>query len=156
MPQGADEVAQALQRYADRGVFRGFSARRGRGGRLEFQFTWLTRRPMTLTYESPRRALTFKNLLPGVGATPMLHRDLKALIEECRSRAVPAHKRIDARRARLSTSTRHGHLSIALTVRGRHHEYAVQRGLSLVNDLFVLLRSTYPDYLSEHFGLPAE
>ncbi len=111
---------------------------------------------MTLTYEPRRGALTFTNLLPGVGVTPMLRRDLKALIDECRSRAVPPHKRIDARRARLSTSTRRGQLSITLTVRGRHDEYAVQRGLNLVNDLFVLLRATYPDYLSEHFGLPAE
>jgi len=37
-----------------------------------------------------------------------------------------------------------------------HHAYAVQRGLNLVNQLFLFLQERYPEYLIEHFGLPAE
>jgi hypothetical protein len=148
-------VARALQRYADRGVFRGFSSRRGRRG-LEFRFTWLMRQPMTLVYDPRAASLTFPNLLPRVGSTALLRRDLYELIDALRTRAVPAHKRIDGRRARISRSARGGNFSLTLVVRGRHHEYAVRKGLNLVNDLFVLLHSSYPDYLAEQFGLPAE
>ena len=41
--RAADGVAVALQRYADRGVFRGLSIAAGRGGRQNISFTWLTR-----------------------------------------------------------------------------------------------------------------
>jgi hypothetical protein len=153
---GADAVSRALQRYADRGVFRGLSAHSGRGGRLEFRFTWLMHRPMTLLYDPRTAALTFKNMLPCVGSTTSLRKELYGLVDGRRTRVVPAHKRIDARRARLVRSTRNGDFSLTLVVRGRHHEYAVQKGLNLVNDLFVLLHSTYPDYLEEQFGLRAE
>ena len=149
-------MERALQRYADRGVFRDFSAHHGRGGRVAFRFTWLMRRPMTLTFEPRTAALTFTTVLPGVGSASALSTELLALIDARRTRAVPAHKRIDGRRVRLERSTRRGDLSVALIVRGQQHAYAVQRGLNLVNDLFVLLHSTYPDYLSEHFGLSAE
>ncbi len=123
---------------------------------MAFRFTWLMRRPMTLTFEPRTAALTFTTVLPGVGSASALSTDLLALIDERRTRAVPAHKRIDGRRVRLGRSTKRGDLSVALIVRGQHHAYAVQRGLNLVNDLFVLLHSTYPDYLSEHFGLSEE
>jgi len=149
-------VARALQRYADRGVFRGLSSHRGRGGRFEFQFTWLMRQPMTLVYDERAAALTFRNLLPRVGSTALLREELYELIDGLSTRAVPAHKRIDGRRARLIRSARGGNFSLTLVVRGRHHEYAVRKGLNLVNDLFVLLHASYPDYLVEQFGFPAE
>ena len=66
--RGTAAVSAALQRYAARGVFRGFSARPARNGRHDFRFTWLTRQPMTITYDPKSRRLSFRNLLPRVGA----------------------------------------------------------------------------------------
>jgi hypothetical protein len=154
--RGADGVAQALQGYADRGVFRGFSLRTGPGGRQDFSFTWLTPRPMALTFEPATGVLLFKQLLPGVGPNPALVSELKSIVSEHGGRAVPAHRRIDARRMRADCSVRGGHLTLRLKVRGRQHEYAVQRGLNLVNQLFLLLQASYPEYLVEHFGLSSE
>jgi hypothetical protein len=149
-------VALALQRYADRGVFRGLSVNAGRGGRQTFSFTWLTRRPMALTFEPKSGALVFKNLLPGVGANRALVADLKAVVDDHTRRGVPAHRRIDARRLRAACSVRGGHLTLSLQVRGAHHEYAVQRALNLINQLFLLLQASYPEYLIEQFGFSAE
>lgn len=154
--RGTDAIAKALQRYADRGVFRGLSVRRGAAGRQEFRFTWLVPQSFTLAYEPRSGALTFRNLLPGAGRDTALSRELKAMVQDHTGRAVPAHRRIDQRRARVTCWVRRGHLSIALTVRGPHHEYAVQKGLNLVNAMFMLLHSTYPDYLVTYFGLPEE
>jgi hypothetical protein len=154
--QAADRVALALQRYADRGVFRGLSVAPGRAGRQTFSFTWLTRRPMALTFEPKSGALLFKDLLPGVGANRALVADLKAIVEDHAGSAVPAHRRLDARRLRAACSVRGGHLTLSLHVRGSHFDYAVQRGLNLVNQLFLLLQVSYPEYLVEQFGFSAE
>jgi hypothetical protein len=145
-------IALALQRYADRGVFRGLSVAAGRGGRQIFSFTWLTRRPMALTFEPKTGALVFKDLLPEVGANRALVSDLRAIVDDHAGRAVPPHRRFDARRLRAACSVRGGHLTLSLHVRGSHHEYAVQRGLNLINQLFLLLQASYPEYLVEQFG----
>jgi hypothetical protein len=154
--QAPEGVALALQRYADRGVFRGLSVTAGRGGRQAFSFTWLTRRPTALTFDPKTGALVFKDLLPAVGANRGLVSELKAVVDEHSGRAVPAHRRIDARRLRAACSVRRGNLTLSLHVRGAHHEYAVQRGLNLVNQLFLALQASYPEYLVEQFGFSAE
>jgi hypothetical protein len=153
---GADVVAGALQRYADRGVFRGLSSSEGRGGRREFRYTWLTRRPMIVTYDLKTATLTFKDLLPGVAAGSGLGSELKAIVNEQTGSAVPPARRIDARRARVLCRIRQRHLSLVLVVRGTHHTYAVQKGLNLVNQLFLHLHAYYPEYLVEQFGFSSE
>lgn len=154
--RGTEAVSGALQRYAARGVFRGFSILPERNGRRNFRFTWLTRQPMTIAYEPKSRRLSFRNLLPGVGKYPGLVAGLKRIVDDHRGPAVPAHRRIDARRARVTGSIRRGNFSLTMQVRGRHGDYAVQRGLNLVNQLFLLLHANYPEYLVEWFGLRPE
>lgn len=152
----ADAVTSALQHYATRGVFRGFSVHPARGGKVEYHFMWLMRRPMVLAFDPAAGTLVFKHVLPGIGRMADVAAAVKAEIAHRSSRALPAHKRLDGRKAKVAASTRGGDLSVVMTVRGAHHEYAVRMGLNLVNELFVLLHETYPDYLAEHFGLPAE
>jgi hypothetical protein len=154
--RASDAVAQALQHYADRGVFRGFSVKTERRGRLDFSFTWLTRRPTLLTYDPKKRVLSFRNLLPSVGRDRALVSKLKTIVDSHMTATVPSHRRIDARRTRAECSVRSGHLTLTLKIRGAHHTYAVQRGVNLVNQLFLLLHEGYPEYLIEHFGLQAE
>ena len=56
----------------------------------------------------------------------------------------------------MACARRKGALSLTLTVRARHHEYAVRSALALVNDLFLLLHQSYPEYLIERFGASTE
>ena len=153
--RGVDAVTEAMQGYADRGVFRGFSVRR-RGNRVEYRFTWMTRRPMTVAYDSKTHALTFRNVLPGVASKSPLLAEARALVEERTRNGFPAHRRIDARRARVSLALHQGCVSLTLSIQGQHHQYAVKKALNLVNELFVILHATYPDYLAKNFGLPEE
>ena len=148
-------VTAAVQHYADRGVFRGFSVTQERGRRI-FRFLWLTRQAMTLTYDPPTAVLSFAKLFPGVDPTSALLGELKTIVRERTTRAVPEHKRIDGRRVRLSVTVRQGAASLNLGVRGKHHAYAVQRALNLVNDLFLALHASYPDYLIDQFGVSSE
>ena len=152
---GADVVTQALQQYADRGVFRGFSVAQERGRRI-FRFVWLSRQIMTLSYNPRTAVLSFAKLFPGVDPKSAWLGELKTMVAERSTRAVPEHKRIDARRVRLSFAVRQGAASLTLGVRGQHQAYAVQRALNLVNDLFLALQASYPDYLIDQFGFSSE
>ena len=153
--RGVADVTRALQQYADRGVFRGFSASQSRG-RWTFHFVWLSRRSMTMSYDPRTGVLAFAQLFPGVEPRSALLDELKAVVAARTTRAVPAHKRIDGRRVRLSFAVRRNAASLNLAVRGRHHVYAVQRALNLVNDLFLTLHASYPDYLIDQFGFSSE
>jgi hypothetical protein len=152
----SDAVTTALQTYADRGVFRGFRATPLRRGRVEYQFLWQLRRSTRAVLDVRRGRLTFPGLFPGVEARSALVSALDALVASRTSSRLPAHKRVDARRARVSATLRRGEWSLLIDIRGRNAEYAVQRALNLINELFVALHESYPDYLIERFGLSVE
>ena len=80
-----------------------------------FPSRWLTPRPMTLTFEPASGALVFKELLCRRRREPALVSELKALVDDHGGRAVPAHRRIDARRMRAACSVRGGQLTLRLT-----------------------------------------
>jgi hypothetical protein len=149
-----DPVSQSLQRYADRGVFRGFRALPGARGRVEYQFFWLLRRPMRAHYDARRGVLAFPALFPGV--EPGMSAELKGLVAGRAARDQPAHKRLDARRARLASAVRKGDWSLMVTIRGANHDCAVRGALNLINELFLALHQSYPEYLVQHFGLSTE
>jgi hypothetical protein len=100
--------------------------------------------------------LTFAALFPGAGASKEMSGGLRALAGSRGGNDQPAHKRIDARRARVTTTMRQGDLSVAIQIRGANHPYAVRRVLNLINELFLSLHDEYPDYLIERFGLSTE
>jgi hypothetical protein len=145
-----------LLAYANRGVFRAFSERALRGGKQAFRFTWLTREPMTMIWDQAEGTLTFDELLPDVARASPLLAEVQELVGSRSSRSLPEHRRIDPRRARAECTWRRGTVSVVLHVRGRHQAYAVRKGVNLVNEIFTLLHASYPDYLWEAFGLPAE
>ena len=72
------------------------------------------------------------------------------------TRAVPDHKRLDARRAKFACLVRKGDFSLSVEIRGRNQEYAVGKALNLVNEMFVALHEGHPDYLVQQFGISQE
>jgi hypothetical protein len=149
-----DPITAAFRAYADRGVFRGFRATPAARGRIDYQFLWLTRRPMTATCDPRRRTLSFPSLLPDLDAGAA--REVKALVAARTDRAQPVHKRLDARRARITGAVRKGGFSLTVEIRGDNHDYAVKKALNLINELFVALHEAHPAYLVEAVGLSTE
>jgi hypothetical protein len=150
-------IAGALQQYADRGVFRGFSMERGTRGRERYQFAWLTRQPTTAVFDPVRATLSFPGLMPGVRRGSVVARALTAIVEARMGRVgIPAHKRIDRRRALVSCAAGARGFSLEMSLRGRQHEYVVRHALNLINDLFLQLHEAHPEYLIEHFGMSSE
>jgi hypothetical protein len=101
-----------------------------------------------------RGVLTFPALLPQ--ASTAIVTEMKAMVAARSTRAVPAHKRIDARRGKLTAAVRKGDFSLSAEIRGGNHDYVVSKALNLVNEMFVALHETYPDYLVQHFGISQE
>lgn len=149
-------VGAVLQQYADRGVFRGFRTTPRPGGKYEYTFTWLMRRPFTLSHDPARGVLAFRNLFPNLEPRSPIAIALREVVADRTTRRVPAHKRFDGRKAQASCAVRRGTFSLTMRVRGRHEAYAVRQLLNLVNELFLVLHESYPDYLIAQFGLAAE
>lgn len=147
-------VTEVLQEYADRGVFRGFRATPLARGRVEYQFLWLTKKPMTAVFDPHRRRLTFPSALPHVDRG--IAAGMKAIVDARSSRSVPSHKRIDARKCRIAAAVRKGDLSLTAEIRGDNHDYAVSRSLNVINEMFVALHEHHPGYLIERFGISSE
>ena len=155
--RGAREVVRwALEDYAKRGVFSGFEEVEGPGNTTVFRFIWLHDRHMSLTLDPAKRSLRFDRLLPGVKAGDPFTADLKRLVKSLKSDGVPEYRRVDPARAALTCSNRQGHLSVAVTVKKDDYEYAVNRMVNVAHELFVYLRSAWPEYLMEYFNEPEE
>ena len=149
-------VRSALEDYAKRGVFSGFEEADGPRGKTVFRFIWLHDRHMELTLEPAKGELRFDRILPSVNAGTPFAVDLKRLIESLRSDEVPEYRRVDPARAALTCSNRQDHLSVAIKVKRDHYEYAVNRMVNVAHELFVYLRSAWPEYLMEYFNEPEE
>lgn len=117
---------------------------------------WLLRRPMHAVFDPRTGVLTFAALFPGVDRSSALAAGLGSLVAERSMKDQPPHKRIDARRARVTSAIRKGDWSLAMAIRGANHQYAVRHALNLINELFLALHAGYPEYLVEHFGLSTE
>ena len=151
-----DLVSNALQAYADRGVFRGFDEVRMRNGKRGFRFVWLGNRPLDLSLDAQKGVLRFNNLLPNVPLNSMLYDDLKRFLKSRSDRKIPKHRRVDARRAEVIWTNRRGNVSISLTVKNNHYVYGLNRLVNLIHELFVYLNDLYADYMSENFDAPQE
>jgi len=149
-------VRSALEDYARRGVFSGFGEADGPGGKTVFSFIWLHNRHMELTLDPAGAALRFDRMLPGVKSGTPLAFDLKRLVDQLRSDEVPAYRRVDPVRAALTCSIRQDHLSVRIAVKKHDYEYAVNRMINVAHELFVYLRSAWPEYLIEYFNEPEE
>lgn len=147
-------MTTALQAYADRGVFRGFRATRAARGRVEYQFLWLTQKPTRAMFDARGATLRFPSLFPGLDRAAAA--ELRAMVTSRTNRDQPAHKRLDARRARVTGSVRNGDFWLRVDIRGRNHAYAVSKALNLINECFLALHEGHPEYLVERFGISTE
>ena len=144
-------VRRRLRAYADRGVFRGLTEHRPARGRYRFSFTWLAPRPFDLSFDPRRGVLAFEKLLHDVPARSTLYQELKRFVAERSDGRLPAHRRIDPRRASLRATNRRGIVSISLRVKSGHYVYGVTRLVHVVHELFLLLKTSYAEYVWEEF-----
>ncbi len=151
-----DVVRNALQVYAERGIFRGLDEVKTRSGKQSFRFAWLGDRALELAIDTQRALLSFNRLLPNVPSKSSLYSELRKFIKSRYDRDLPKHRRIDAKRAEVICINRAGNVSISLKVRNNGYAYGLNRLVNLVHEVFVQLNDSHPDYMCENFDVPQE
>jgi len=148
-------VAETLEDYARRGVFRGFS--RGPVGRYKaaFRMVWHRDRVFDFIFDFHRKTMRFPVVLPNLPASSEMYSELKKFIKSRQTDKVPEHRRIDNRKARVRSNNRGGDVSIALTVVDGEYEYCTRKLINLVHEIFMafLIDGSYYEYMVETFDL---
>ena len=151
-------VRETLEACAARGLFHDYTDAGTAHGRTEFRLAWYARSPFRLLYDKTRRSLTFRNVLPHIPARSAMYVELRAFLQHRHSTQLPEHRRVDARRARVSCTNRGGSVSVTVTFRGQQPEYGTRTAITVVTDIFkdFLADERYFEYLTEHFTLDAD
>jgi len=156
LTKALDVVRTAIRDYADRGVFRGLDDVKTRNGRQAFRFLWLGDRPLEFSVDIEKSVLIFNQILPNVPSKSPLYTELKRFIKGRCEAELPDHRRIDPKRAEAFCINRNGKVSIGLKVKKKQYDYALNRLVNLIHELFVRLNDLHPDYMCENFNVPQE
>jgi hypothetical protein len=150
-----DLVTEILKNYADRGVFRGFSAGPVRGGHATFKMLWHRDQFFELILDVPKKTLRFPMVLPDVPARSPMYREFRKWVEERHSPDLLEHRRIDTKKARLTAGNRAGRVSLTMTVKGANFEYGARKLINAVHEIYLgfLADGRYYDYMVETLGL---
>ena len=149
-------VAETLEGYARRGVFRGYSQEPEiRDGRCTFKLRWHHGRLFELIFDARRNTLRFPRLLPNVPTDSSMYRELRRFIEQRHSPELLEHRRIDASKAVASPSNRRGNVALTMRLRAGDDEYVVRKLIHLVHEIFLvfLQDGRYYEYMVENFDL---
>jgi hypothetical protein len=149
------KVTDILQGYADRAVFRGFSAGVPRSGRVSYKIVWHHDRRFELILDISKKTMNFPVLLPGIGRESVMYRAFREYLESRQSEELPEHRRIERKKARVRCAIRAGNVSLALIVIDGDVEYAARKLIHLVDEIFkgFLIDGPYYEYMVEHLGL---
>lgn len=146
-------VKQTIASYATRGIFRAYGDQPGERGQSRFSFRWHSDAAFHVVFDSSRRELMFRDLLPAVTSRSPMYRELKAFVEARTSPTLPEHRRIDPRKVRVAVKNRHQKVSLAVSLKDSHLEYGVRKAVNLIHEVFVefLRNPLYFAYMVEHF-----
>jgi len=150
-----ERVTAILEGYAEKAVFRGFSAHAVRGGKATYRMIWHHERPFELLLDVPKKTLRFPSLLPGVPARSTMYQELKAFLKARQSDQTPEHRRVNPAKARLSMANQRGAVSLTVTVKDGDFDYAARNIIHIVHEIFLafLVDGPYFEYMVEQLGL---
>lgn len=141
-PDAVETVAAALENYASRGVFRGFSRGEASASKAAFRMMWHKDRFYEFELDVREQTLAIPVVLPDVPAKSDMYRELAAFVKSRHSGELPDHRRIDAAKAELFASNRRSQVSVGIRVKDGDFEYATRKLVGAVHEIFL-------DFLSD-------
>ncbi len=147
-------VAEILEGYANRAVFRGFSRGPQTAGKATFKVLWHRDRFFDIVFDRKARTITMPLVLPEVD--PAMFKDFQKWILTRHSKELVEHRRIDTRLATLTTARKSGNVSLTITGKAsKDLEYATRRLIHTVHEVFLsfLTDGPYFEYMVEKFDL---
>ena len=116
---------------------------------------WHRDRVFELSFDAARSILRFAVVLPEVPAGSSMYREFREFVTSRHSEEMPEHRRIDRSKAEVRCGNRAGDVSLTMTVSDGDYEYATDRLITLVHEVYLefLYDGRYYDYLIETFKL---
>ncbi len=148
-------VAETLENYAQRGVFRGFSRGPVRQGKASFKMVWHRDQTFELVFDAQKNTLRFPLVLPNVPAASAMYQELKQFIAAQHTDELPEHRRIERARTQIQPSNRGGKVALTAKIVNGDCAYGTRKLVHLVHEIFLtfLFDGKYFDYLVETFDL---
>lgn len=150
-----ETVADTLQEYARRGVFRGFSRGDTRNGKTTFKMMWHHDRLFELVFDASKGTLRIPLVLPQVEAKSAMHREFKSFLKAFRSEELPDHRRVDNEKVEIKSFNRGGNISLTGTVKDGDYAYGARKLIHVVHEIFLvfLYDGRNYEYMIEIFDL---
>jgi len=82
-----------------------------------------------------------------------MYRKLQDFLASRSSKKVPAHRRIDPKKAEVRCTNRRGNVSLTLRVLTGDYEYGARKLIHLVHEIFLEFLGEYFEYQVEAFDL---
>jgi hypothetical protein len=154
-PTPTGVVTSILEGYAEKAVFRGFSAHPRRGGKAAYKMVWHYDRPFELHLDCAKKTLRFPAVLPGVPARSAMYRELQAFVKARQSRELPEHRRVNPAKARIALTNQRGTVSLSLISKDGDFDYATRKIVQMAHEIFLsfLVDGPYYEYMVEQLGL---
>jgi hypothetical protein len=151
----ATAVAQTLEEYARRGIFKGFAAGSILRGRQRFRLVWHANRVFDIVLDVSKHELKVPVLLPSVPSKSTMQSDLGAFLARVASTELPEHRRIDSTKVRLVQSKTRGDVSLTAVVLDEDFEYAARRLINLIHEIYLNFLTTgiYEEYRAKVLGI---
>jgi hypothetical protein len=145
-------IRRLMEEYAQRGVFRGFSRQPTRAGVMAFKMTWHRDLVFDLLVDPGRKTITIPRVLPGVPVD--IYADFKRFVAAHHNADLPDHRRIEKCKVRVRCANRRGSVSMAMAVKDDDYEYALQRLIHLIHEVFLIFINdgAYRDYRVAQLG----
>lgn len=114
---------------------------------------WHKDRFYDLVFDAAKHSLRFPVVLPKVPRG--MYGDFKKFVASRQSIEILEHRRIDPKKVRISCSLKNGNISLLFIAKDRDYEYATQKLIHLVHEVFLIfLRDgLYYEYLIETFDI---
>ena len=154
--KGVPFIRKRVQTLHERGVFQAPVEEAGRAGKRVFRFRWLLGTEFVLECDPAKRRLKIRDLLPFVEKRSFLDDDLRRFVAGRTDKSLPAHRRVDPKRAELAYTNHRQSVSLIMNVHDGQYAYAVTALLKVANQLFAHLRLHHIGFLHRHFGLREE
>jgi hypothetical protein len=150
-----EAVSNALESYAQRGVFRGFSKTAAKNGKATYRMMWHRDRFFDLVFDLRRATLRIPVVLPEVPAQSAMYREFKTYVLSKQVETLPDHRRIDSNKVSVKYRNSGGEIALTFGVIDGDFEYAARKLIHLVHEIYLdfLMDGPYYDYMVEHLGL---
>jgi hypothetical protein len=154
-----DPLSALLGRLIEKGVrrrvFQNTSAPKvSKSGKTTYELVWHKGRIFQLLLTPSKGLISIPNLLPALDRKSTLYRALVDFIAEFPAEARPEHRRVMADKASLAVSLRGGMAQLSVTSRDGDLEYAFEKMVQAVNEVFLLfvISGEYFEYRVKHLG----